>query len=174
MHYPRVREQIPAQILAAFDLVAAGKSPWPLFISGPAGCGKSCAALYFCDRATGRICMRDFPEICRELQRATMGANWEFGTHGERQVTPEVFWRDWARWDFAVIDELGTRNAVTDFQYESAKRLIDARYDSPTVFISNHGLERIAELFDDRIASRLAGGTVVNVASEDQRLQGVR
>ena len=43
---PRVRERIPAAILTGIDGALAGNCPWPLYVHGPAGCGKTCAGLW--------------------------------------------------------------------------------------------------------------------------------
>ena len=168
----RVRELIPAQLCQALALCSAGKEPWPLFITGPAGCGKSRAALYLCDRAMyGGAVFYDFAELCEELRAAKMGELREQGTHSSYRTQPSDIWRKWAEALPAVLDEIGMRSTVTDHQYETLKLAIDKVEGRPAVFISNLSLNNLAKLFDSRIASRLASGTVCDLAGEpDQRL----
>lgn len=72
-----------------------------------------------------------------------------------------------------VFDELGCRDRVSDFQYETAKRVLDKRHGKPLVVISNLTLKVLAELYDDRFVSRLAEGTVLEVSGADRRLDRV-
>ena len=65
-----------------------------------------------------------------------------------------------------VLDELGTRQQVSDFQYEVTKKAIDTREGRPAIVISNLSLTALAKVYDDRIAARLSEGTVV-YATED-------
>jgi chromosomal replication initiation ATPase DnaA len=52
-------------------------------------------------------------------------------------------------------------------------RLLNERKDKPTIITSNLSPENIAELHDERIASRLRAGTVIEVTADDRR-QGRR
>lgn len=82
------------------------------------------------------------------------------------------WWHDWREARCVLVDEIGTRKTVTDHQYETLKRLIDERerVGGPAVFVSNVGLEDLGRLYDDRIASRLAAGTMVVFGGEDRRV----
>ena len=72
-----------------------------------------------------------------------------------------------------VLDEVGTRQTVSDFQYETFKRAIDEREGKPAVFIANVDLSAIGRLFDARIASRLSAGTIVQTEG-DRRMRKLR
>lgn len=89
---------------------------------------------------------------------------------GSREVSEAGFWERWKLSKLTVLDELGARGNVTDFQYETVKKAIDAREGLCCVYLSNAGLDEIAALYDDRIASRLAGGTVFELTGPDQRI----
>jgi len=71
-----------------------------------------------------------------------------------------------------VLDEIGAREKVSDSHYEIVKHALDARIDQgkPMVIISNNTPEELAKLYDGRIYSRIASGTVLNVTGEDRRL----
>ena len=101
-----------------------------------------------------------------------MGQLYWHGDSDGWQVFPEDFWRvGWQRYDFTIMDDLGTQTKASDHEYETALTGLDMRHCKPLVVTTNVGLDEIARLFDDRVASRLAGGTVVEVVGDDQRLR---
>ncbi len=146
-------------------LLAAGKSPWPLFLWGEPGTGKSCAALCLLDRAGGFYFTAG--TLAEEVLMVNKGeAQYPSG----QRLTPLGFWREIMSTALVVIDEVGTRSKVGDWQYDCLKRVLDAREGMPLVVIANHSLADVASLYDDRVASRLAAGTVHQLQGEDRRL----
>lgn len=87
-----------------------------------------------------------------------------------RPIHAANLWSHLSEAPLVVLDEIGIRE-VKDIHYETVKRLLDDRESRPLVVISNHDLERVQELYDPRIASRLGAGSVVYLAGEDQRLK---
>lgn len=85
---------------------------------------------------------------------------------------PEKLWAKLARAHLVVVDELGSRDRVSDHHYECVKRIIDERQGQPLALASNHDIEALARLYDDRIASRIAAGTVLGLDGDDRRLKG--
>lgn len=162
-------ETTPA-IAEAIRGVCCGESPWPLVLSGECGSGKTLGALALCDRVFDSI-FTALPDLCRLLRQAAEG---RFRSSSGYEVSDVEIWRSWERANLAVLDEVGTRESVTDFQYETAKKAIDSRLDHerPLIVISNLGLDDLARVYDDRIASRLAEGTVA-VAHGDRRLRTI-
>ena len=78
-------------------------------------------------------------------------------------------WQLVAHYNLVVVDELGCRRQVSDWEYSVVKRVADLREQKATVWISNHPPERIRALFDDRIASRLLCGTWFALEGHDRR-----
>ncbi len=193
---------------------ARGQRPWPLFIYGDVGTGKTCGALTFTDYVHGGVVTdRIQTADARELRRA-----WESGGDAAvrqakaeglkyrqrsvslpsfyttlsdllatliacqkddvvddryadcRRLTPRVFWRRWAEAALCVIDELGQRTTVSDFHYDTLKTAIDRREGKPLVLVSNSDGAGLAEVYDERIASRCVAGTVVRLTGPDRRL----
>jgi DNA replication protein DnaC len=70
-----------------------------------------------------------------------------------------------------VLDDLGA-GALTDFERRSALEVIEARLNSlrPTIVTTNLDLEDIAAKLDDRIASRVASYTNIELGGVDRRL----
>lgn len=168
---PRVVDRIPPAVRAALEAVCFAQRPWPLTLTGPAGVGKSCAALYLTDWVPGSAVLYDFARLCEIVADAKLGRHEWFGSHATTVVPPTMFWERWSAASLCVLDELGTRGTVTDHQYETAKAAIDRREGKPLLVVSNLTITELGGVFDDRIASRLAGGTVVTVDGPDQRLE---
>jgi len=78
--------------------------------------------------------------------------------------------KDWNDANLIVLDEIGSRSQVSDHHYETLKRALDDCEGRPLVLISNHDLETLERIYDDRIASRIAAGTIVQL-NGDRRLQ---
>lgn len=146
-----------------------GQINWPLFIYGCAGTGKTCAALCLLDYCGGEYWTAS--SLCSALIESSQGRLFHQGEAGRDRyrVYPEQLWSTIRRSSLVVLDELGIRQ-VSDHHYESVKRVIDDRDGRPLITISNHGIAEIAQLYDDRVASRLAAGTIVQVLGRDQRL----
>lgn len=143
----------------------SGGGQWPLVLTGGVGTGKTCAACCLLDQVQrGRYWT--FPQLCEHLIALGRGEV-EFG---QQTDTPQRWWRRYAELDLVVIDELGTRDRVTDFQRETAQRSLDERIGRPTAVVSNLSLGELAGLYDDRIASRLAAGTLLRFEGPDRRL----
>jgi hypothetical protein len=158
---PRDRRRIPEPLAAALGDCVTGRRPWPLFVTGPAGCGKTCGALCLADRVPGRSIHLELSALAETVRRAL------FAGPG----TADDLWDEWRRASFGILDELGIREHVSDHVYAVAKTALDVRERRPLIVLSNIGLDRIAELFDDRVASRCAAGTVIDLAGyPDQRI----
>src|SRR5262249_1273517 len=92
--------------------------------------------------------------------------------YGSTTIWPEDYWRRLGGQPLIVLDEIGAREAISDHHYDCLHRLLEARKGRPLVAISNLEPERIERLYDARIFSRLASGTVICLAGKDRRLDG--
>ena len=150
-----------------FRDVLAGEKPWPVYLHGAVGCGKTCAALAVLDRVIGS---RRYFTAGDFVDRAIKAAKGELYA-GDYRVHEGEFWREWQQCVFTVMDELGTREKVPDWHYEIVYKAVNYRYGMPSIWISNHSLDDLAGLYDERLASRLAEGTVIEIQGDDRRLQ---
>lgn len=136
--------------------LATGKACWPLYLHGPAGGGKTSAALALCDFA--KTACYETPDTLADKVMAGDLALW-----------------DWiAGTDLAVLDELGARDRVGDLHYSAVKRFADARETRAAgnriaVYVSNLTPEQLHRTYDDRIASRLLCGTIFHLKADDRR-----
>lgn len=159
-----VREPLRSQIRA----VLHGEAPWPLALVGDAGAGKTCAALCVCD-LTGGAAYTTASDLCRMVRDGQEGRL--TSTVGYVYHDQDV-WNGWRQATVAVLDELGIREKASDFQYETAKKAIDERLENelPLIVVSNLPLQEIARVYDDRIASRVGSGTVIECKG-DRRIE---
>lgn len=151
---------LSAQLRTLIRECVAGAQPWPLLLWGTPGTGKTCAGLVLLDYAGGMY----FPAQTLANEIAAAYRN-------ELRFSAKAIWGEVAKTSLVVLDEIGARSKVTDHQYDCLKRVLDDREGKPLVCISNLDLESIAQVYDDRIASRLAAGTVGHVVGEDRRLK---
>lgn len=160
---------IDQNLRVAIRQIVDGKTPWPLFVYGPAGTGKTCAGLCLLDHAGGEYW--GTADLCQSVIQAQQGTLYSTGSNGgEYLVHEQSLWERIGSARLIVLDEIGSRNVVSDHHYACVKRVIDLRSGRPLVCISNLIPQEIAKLYDDRIASRLCGGTVVNLSGVDRRL----
>lgn len=148
-------------VAAPLTACIAGDSPWPFVMVGCAGGGKTCAALVIVDIYGGLY----YPVVnwCERVRDAEFE---KLRTSNGYLITRYEVWTEWTDASVVVLDEIGSRMTVTDSHYEWVKRAIDVREGRPAIFISNLSLEDLAEAYDDRIASRLSGGTVVELTGD--------
>lgn len=159
---------IPRRFREALNECITGVAKYPLTLSGPAGCGKTCTALCFCDRVKNAGMFEpnrflSFEALAEEYQDALMDRLFDHGLSGCPQISPSEFWRRWECANLCVIDDLGQKDKVSDHRFETIKRALDSREGKPLVITTNLRISQIAALFDDRIASRIAGGTFVDI-----------
>lgn len=159
-------DKIDARLKAVLFEVVSSDVAWPLLLLGPAGGGKTCAALVMHDRYGGWFA--DLPAFHERLLEIKGGSVFWDGPTG-CQMTARDFWTAWRSSPLTVLDEIGQRSP-SDAQYETLKTAIDAREERPAIYISNLGLRDLGRVYDDRIVSRLAGGTVYELDVEDRRI----
>jgi len=165
---PRDAEKINDTLRTAIRRCAAAELPWPLFVHGLQGRGKSCAGLCAFDKWGGwYITVTDFRDKMIFAQK-----------HGGERCHPQGFqptvdelWVAVGLCHLFVLDELGMRSPPSGFEYEIVKRAADKRENRPAIFISNHNLDALSVIYDARIVSRLAGGTVVHLKGPDRRIE---
>jgi len=151
---PRSMAMVARDLVAVFRGLVAGQLPWPLYLHGPAGSGKTCAA-----RALGDFAEEAFFVTVEQICDAIV--------QNDKGLLDLIRARD-----LVVLDELGTRNAPSDLEYKAVKLVADARESRRNrvgVYISNLPPQEIPVIYDDRIASRILCGTIFHLATGDQR-----
>ena len=151
--------EVPKPLLQVFRQLVTGHAKWPLYLYGAPGRGKTCAALALLDHVQHGIytTVSDLVAKAATVMNRGPGVAWHLAEPGKCQLM--------------VLDELGTREKVGDFHYETVQRAIDIRQGAPLVLISNLNLETLARVYDARIASRAGAGTVVELKGRDRRIE---
>ena len=131
------------------DLIS-GNRPWPLYLLGAVGSGKSAAALAVLDHVGGLfydaeeladlVAAGQLPNLLETIRRAPL----------------------------VVLDELCCRERLTDLHYVAVKRLIDLRERAGCrlIAISNADPAQLASAYDTRIADRLLCGTIFGLGKK--------
>lgn len=160
-HVERSLHSVDAGLLAVLDDLANGKRRWPLLLWGPPGRGKSCAALALCDVVETAAFWTAEDLATFTLRRDPAEVDDEFSHLGRKAL--------------AVLDELGTRERVGDLGYTVVKRFADIREQQAgrvAIYISNVAPHELANIYDDRLASRLLCGEVFELKGTDRRKAG--
>lgn len=172
---PREIAAVDKSLLAVFRSLVGGKSRWPLFLHGPPGGGKSCACLalldYLFDFQQAYITATELTsQVMASYDRKKEPFDWrQFGAYRDDGTNPPHSPAGKSGAILVALDELGTRDKITDTHYESVQRLIDARECQPLILISNLPIGGIGRVYDARIASRCEAGTVVELLGKDRR-----
>jgi hypothetical protein len=152
--------KVDPQLRDLFKQLVNGQAKWPLYLYGPAGAGKSCAALCLAD-VCPTACLRTVEELCNEI----MGIG----------HSPAALWQSVGGKHMGVLDELGVREKVGDLHYSAVKNFADARASHANgvgVYISNLSPRELMDAYDDRIVSRILCGTKHYLQSRDRRVTG--
>jgi DNA replication protein DnaC len=159
-------EQVPVALRAAVRSCATGERSWPLVVIGPVGVGKTCAGLCVLDYTGGFYYTAQ--GLAEDMIQAMKG---QLATPRGSSVSQAQLWRELKQSALVVLDEVGDRTKASDHAYDCLKRLLDGREEAPLLVLTNLGLPEIAAVYDDRITSRLAAGTLVRLNGPDRRLE---
>lgn len=152
-NHERSLSLVDAKLRDIFVRLVKGQAKWPLLIYGPAGTGKTSAALALCDHAVSATLL-DVDSLCDKIM--------------DRD-------REYDLWEWiggkalAVLDELGARERVGELHYGAVKHFADARQGRPAIFISNLEPKDLLRVYDDRVYSRITSGTCFRLDGQDRR-----
>jgi DNA replication protein DnaC len=129
-------------------------------MTGPAGSGKTSTAICILDGIGGGCEYRTIERIISIIMDRS---------RIQQPVGP--YWDSWHGRSCTVVDEIGSRTEVKNLEYETLIRAIDERIGKPAIYISNCKVQDLARIYDDRIASRLASGTIIVFPDYDMRVR---
>jgi len=152
--------QVAPALTKVFRDLFEGRRPWPLLLTGGVGTGKTLAALALADYCRSAA-YYTIDEVCDVV----MGSDGNAKYCLDRAVD-EV--------KLMIIDEIGARENTGDLLYGRLKKILDrreARASSKAIYISNLLPSELADVFDERICSRLCCGTRFELNGPDRRMQ---
>lgn len=144
-------------------------------LTGTVGTGKTCAAacVYDCFPLLPMWYRADDLLLSMAIGRTGGVRSESFNDFGEL-VTVEVPYNKFVgritNRSAVFLDDLGTRKP-TESTYQALFDLLEWRKGRPLIITSNKTLRELAGLYDDRIADRIAAGTVVKFAGPSRRLK---
>lgn len=155
-----------------------GSRPWPLVMMGEAGAGKTSVGLCLLDYAGGLYFTLD--SLLEKLVSCLKGNETYDGWHSTMKglpLTEEKLWSWIEKAPLVVIDEVAmTKNRKetwygnTRDHFSILKRFLDLREFTPHVVVSNREVKDLgntdADLYDDRVVSRLMAGTVIRMSGD--------
>ena len=136
-----------------------------LFITGPCGTGKT-------HLAAGMVRQLITKGVNVKLVRcAAFYADVREMFKGESQRAEAAIMAPLENCRYLILDDLGA-GSLSDCERRYTLELLDVRLNRmrPTVVTSNWNLAEISERLDDRIASRLAGFTALELTGRDRRI----
>lgn len=168
---PRSLVEIDKGLRQVIRGLVSGDLAWPLFLRSDAGRGKTCAALCLLDYTAGPTEYFTTADLVSMVQLVNQGRFMAKADQGPVVLQPDQFWRRMKRAELVVLDEIGSRDRVSDSHYEIVQRLLDCRDGKPAVYVSNLKGSALALNYDDRIVSRLSRGIVFELEGKDRRLE---
>lgn len=159
--------KVPTEVREVIRPTLLGEKPWPMVLFGKSGVGKTCIALCIADVAAPVVKYFTMEDLVDELNEVHAG---RVDDANGNKISSARWFEKAGEANLVVIDDIGTRAAVGDRHYNSLKRILDVREGRPTIVISNLPLHSLQEIYDDRVVSRLAAGTVIEIKGQDRRL----
>ncbi len=149
---------VDRQLTTVFAALMNGEERWPLFISGPAGVGKTFAAKCLLDWTIGDCAFRTAEDL-----------GYQFFDRAPGDYT------DLLKAIILVVDEVGSTGAASDphkREQRAVKKVADMREiqaNRVAIYISNLPREELKKVYDDRLMDRLTCGTCVQLGGGSLR-----
>ena len=163
--------QIDSRLRDVLRAICKGLRPWPLFMYGDSGSGKSYIGSHAILRYGGwHINTNAMVEMMQQAMKGEL--YYESGYQRSRSEVMDA----WAQCNVGVLDEIGERKQVTESHYDLAKQVVDLRdrVIKPTVYISNRDPEELVEIYGDPFVSRISRGTVIEINGDKRRGEPTR
>ena len=152
------------------------KNHFPLYLHGGTGVGKTCVAalLYRRFRTQPMWCRADdllLTLATGRTAREQMSVETidEDGRLVRKMVTFTQFQRHICSTSCVFLDDLGVRRDPSASMRSYLFDLFEQRKSKPLVITSNLSPEELADIYDDRIISRIKEGTVLHLIGSDRR-----
>lgn len=153
---PRLAIRVDPVLRAHLKACLDGSEPWPLYLHGPWGVGKTAAALAICDVVRDSL-YYDVAGFCdwlsAKMQDGAAYSVWE-KIHDAR---------------LTVLDELGTRERPTEARWEAVLRFASLREWQPAIYVSNLQPDEFRVIYGERVFDRIMCGTVFELTGLSRR-----
>lgn len=130
---------------------------WPWYVWGPTGVGKSCAVAALYERWPDAIFLYA-PQFIPDFVHARV----EHRAGGMLNSLRDA--------SLVFLDDVATRE-MTVPQTEALLLTLEKREGKPLIMTGNLSPQKLGECLDDRIASRICAGVVIEINGPDRRLE---
>jgi DNA replication protein DnaC len=165
---PRTLAEVTPELRQIFHRLADGELKWPLYLWGPPGSGKSCAALCLIDHIKGGKFwhMSAFDSLVQRIKKGI-----EERPYPETGKIPEAGWWRWfAYLPSVALDDVGSQEVSSETQEDTLFLALEARDGGqPLVTTSNRSPKEIETAYSQRIHSRMCSGTIHRLEGRDRR-----
>lgn len=171
---PATFEEISPPLRQAMKEAFAAQR-WPILIYGPPGTGKTCAAAVAYRGCRQSAVWFECGELLSDVAacRSSPEGIIPKASHNGRSVEISEFSikRKIGDAGLVVLNDIGLRSP-SPAAYEILLGIIDMRLRRPLIVTSNLDPDQLEQVFDARIVSRLARGSVIQVVGPDRRAVG--
>lgn len=164
-----------------------GHSPWPLYLWGRPGTGKTSAALVVLDHCGQKEKENDPPSAIRDWMygyaevrslagikiRADHGSGFEYFGCSPKDSTWQRLLDHWSAAPATVLDEIGIGRETGDFKLDVLIEVLNTRCGDPVrplIVTGNVQPKQMSSVCDDRVADRILCGTVFELSGESRRM----
>lgn len=183
----RTLGQVDPRLRMVFRGLVTGLKPWPLYLWGAAGTGKTSAALVVLDHCGRNQSEHEFlPAVhdwlygyaeVRSLAglkiKADRGlAAHDFGVPDGCSSWDRMLYH-WGRLPVVLLDEIGVGAQAGDFKLDTLLEVLNTRCNDPVkplIVTGNLSPEDLPVMYDDRVSSRALAGTVYRLGGNDRRI----
>ena len=142
---------------------------YPIYLWGVPGCGKTSIAGLIYMGACGRPLWINAVEGLRAVATSCAEPQPLCG-FGSVPLREAEHWAELDARSLVVLDDIALRDRASDAQFEVMQKFLTVRQGLPTIITGNLSIGKVATVYDDRVASRLAAGTCIEITGADMRL----
>lgn len=165
---PRDLNPVSPELRKVFRGLVEGQLKWPLYLWGPPGSGKSCAALSLVEHVKGARFWRmsDFDSF---VQRVKQGVE-ERPYPETGKISETGWWNYFAHLRLVALDDVGSQEVSTESQEDTLFLALENRDGGwPFIITSNRSPKEVETAYSQRIHSRMCSGTIHMLEGRDRR-----
>lgn len=153
-------------------ILAARSGRWPILLAGRSGIGKSCLACLVAShvphwRFTPASELIGWVLQARTSDTKSVAMRTMGGQEVERNESEIFRWVE--RANILVLDDVGVR-LLTEAQSDILLRVLDLRFNRPTIVTTNCTAETLPQMVGERCASRMRAGAQFRMQGHDRRI----
>lgn len=149
---------------------------WPIYLFGDQGRGKTSAMASLYRKVINSSKWLDLQQFVRLVQRARTsddGKVYDFSFSNYGASESDLYRKFVVDPQVVFVDDVGIRSA-SESVFEIVYEIVNRRGRRPAIYTSNVDPQRLRAIYDDRVASRMLAGTIIEVTGADRRIAGTQ